>query len=227
MVVPISYIMKKLISFFFTIILFAGCSSKLRVTSDPQDAEVFVHLPDQSERKSLGRTPLEIPWSDLSNKYGISPSSGDYLQVDIEKNEFKTDRILVPAHRTNSISTAVKVKLEPGISEGKVASQMIQLLFNAQKLANDKQFERALVELDKAFLLDSNFVRGLSLRGMILFLQGDLSESLKTYEKVTSIDPYYDDAIKMISFIRKKRGVASDKVESPKPSNSASETPKQ
>ena len=104
------------------------------------------------------------------------------------------------------MSTTVLAKLKPGAEEGRVANVLLQHLFNAQKLANDADFERAQIEIDKALELDPKFVRAMSLKGSILFLQKKYEESLSWFEKALTLEPQFSDAIKMSSQIRKITG---------------------
>ncbi len=195
-----------------TAILIAGCSSKLIVRSDPTDAEVFTRSPGAQEKNPIGKTPLEISTSDLERQTKISSSSGDYFELIVEKPNFQTDRILVPASRLGSMKTVISAKLIPGAKEGSIASALVQNLFNAQTFLSHGEYERALIEVDKAIALDPNFARAYSMKGSIYFLQHNYAESLTWYEKALQKDPQIEDAIKMISFIKKKKnGDASER----------------
>jgi len=184
-----------------------GCiSSRFAVKTDPVDAEVFVRSFGSDEKKLIGKTPINMTLVELQNQTKVSPVSGEFFEIVIEKQGFQSERVLVPGARMGHIETIVMAKLKPGESEGRLAHKLLQHLFNAQKLANDREFERAQMELDKAFELDPTFVRGMSMRGSILFVQQKYDESLKWFQKALNADPQFEDAIKMIAQVKKILG---------------------
>jgi tetratricopeptide (TPR) repeat protein len=131
-------------------------------------------------------------------------NSGDYFQVIVQKDGFDTETLMVPAGRFIPLKTYVDVRLISGNSEIRVAAQIVQNLLNAQKFANKGEFERAQVEIDKVLAVDPNFARALSMRGSIYYIQSRFEESLIWYEKALSVDPSLEDALIMITEVKKK-----------------------
>jgi len=195
-------------------LLFAGlqisCASKYIVKSEPSEAEVFAKIVGKEEKISLGKTPFEISQEELQKKTQISSASGDFFELIIEKKDFLPERMLVPASRMGTNETIILAKLKPGQEESKTAQKLLQYLFNAQKFANLKEFSRAHEEGDKALAVDSEFTRGLSFKASIYFIQREYAESLKWFEKALALDPNFDDANKMIVYLKKVAGEDSN-----------------
>ncbi|MCB9086042.1 MAG: tetratricopeptide repeat protein [Bdellovibrionaceae bacterium] len=185
------------------LVLLSACSSKMIIKTEPEGAEVFIKGSGGGKKHSLGSTPLHLSLSEIESKVVVDPGAGEYYELIVEKSKWRTESIMVPVARLSTLETRIDVKLQSQEDEGRIASQMVQHLFNAQKFAGFKEFDRAQVELDKALELDDRFVRALSMRGSIYYLQGNLDESLKWYEKALNIDPKLQDAIEMIDKIRK------------------------
>jgi tetratricopeptide (TPR) repeat protein len=194
-------------------VVVSGCSSLLIVNSNPPAAQVSViQWVGDSPLKPVvvGNTPVRIKVSELVENLKVDPGSGEYFELLVEKKGFTTQKLLVPATRMGHFQTQVFARLELLGPEAKeenktdLANKLIQHLFNSQQFAQKSDFERALAEIDQALGTDAKFSRALSMKGTIYFLQGNLPESLKWYEKAIEVDPGYADAIKMISKIHAK-----------------------
>lgn len=183
-----------------------ACSSKLVVTSNPPDVNLFARLPGSEEKKPLGKTPYEISQTDLQSLLKVSASSAQYVELIAEKEGMKTETLSVPLARLGHLSSEVYIKMRTGVEEAKLISTLLQFLFNAQRFANAKQFERALAEIDKALAIEPEFVNAITMKGSIFFLLSNYSESLKSYEQALKLDPKNEDAVKMISSLRDKLG---------------------
>lgn len=182
-----------------------ACSSTLKVQSDPTGAEAFIRQQNGTEKKPIGKTPIEIPFTELYQKAGGSASEGEYLVLTLENKDFETKEVLIPPHTFGNQTSLVQVKMQSS-KDAVNASQILTRLHNAQKFAQSAQFERAHIETDKALEVDSQFVRAISLKGSIYYLQKNYSEALKWFEKALTIDPSFDEAVKMIAKIKQEAG---------------------
>lgn len=182
-----------------------SCSTKLLISTEPKGTEVFLRQRN-GERKSLGKTPIEIEHSDLEKEIPQLASSGEMIELEFEKPDFESQRVWVPATRFGITKMSVSTKLKSGTDQAKLADQLLQYLHNAQKFANNGNFERALQEVDLAIEKNPNFIRALSMKGAILFNQEKWDESRKWYEKALSIDNSFDESVKMIDKIKLKKG---------------------
>jgi len=185
----------------------SGCSTVFTVKTDPIQADVFVIDPKETKdagKKSVGKTPLELPMSAVRDAAGDGVAPGQYFTVVIEKRGFHSEKLLVPASRFGTLVMAVEVKLRPdnGVREERIAQDLLARLFLAQKLARAKQYERAQIELEKILTEFPTFPRALSMRASIFYMQKNYAESLKWYEETLKVDPQMDDAIKMVATLR-------------------------
>lgn len=195
-------------SLFLTFVLLTlnGCGSTLVVRTEPSDAKVSISPLGSLEPKEIGKSPVEVTDKAIMEVIKIDPNSGTYYEIVIEKDGYDTERLIVPAARFMPMTTYVDVKMKSGSSETRLASQLVQLLMNAQKFAAKNEFERAHIEADKALAIDSNFPRAHTLKGSIFFLQQRYKESLASYEKALELDSKLEDAVRMISELKKKIG---------------------
>jgi tetratricopeptide (TPR) repeat protein len=192
---------------YILVMTLAACSSTTIITSDPAEVEVYLRRPNVDEKKALGTTPLELSGTQIAEKTNIRPSSGAYYEIIAEKKGYQPQRVLVPASRFNTSKTEVHLKLRPGEDAGLQASDIVEYLFNAQKFAQMKEFERAQMEVEKALKVNKKFIRAISMRGTIYYMQGRYNDSLQWFEKALELDPKFEDAVKMIAHIRKKAKV--------------------
>jgi tetratricopeptide (TPR) repeat protein len=193
------------------LLILGGCSftSDFMVKSDPLQADIFVQNPKTGEKKPLGKTPLEIPSSDIRNLIGNDIGPGEYFNVIIEKQGYVSQSVTIPATRFGTMATQLDVKLKEGtdVKEQRLAADILNHLFVAQKLALQQQFERAQIELDKIIGPFPTFARALSMRASIYYAQKNYADSLKWYEEALKADPQMDDAIKMIAKVRTLQGI--------------------
>ncbi len=188
----------------FLIFLSLGCTTKLTVRSEPAAAEVFVSQAYSTEKKSLGKTPLEISYSELNQKSGGSPKAGEFLVLSIEAKDFEPEKVLLPTAPFGATGSSVNIKLVAS-KDVNQAKNILDRLHNAQKFAQSAQFERAHIETDKVLEIDPKFPRALSMKGSIFYLQKNYDEALKWFEKALAADNSFEEAVKMINKIKQER----------------------
>lgn len=172
--------------------------------SDPIDAEVAVLVGEKKERKVIGKTPLEIPTSDLDKYIGDALQPGQFFTLQVSKPGFETQSFNLPSTKYGTTLTQIDVKLKSGETEKelKTAQDLVKQLFLAQKFALSKQFERSLIELDRILLQYPSFARALSMKGSIMMAQQKYDESLKWYEEALKIDPQMEETVKLAAKAR-------------------------
>jgi tetratricopeptide (TPR) repeat protein len=191
-----------------------GCAgASFQVKSDPIDAEVFVENPKTGMKKSIGKTPVEVSPSTLKEVAGPEILAGEYFNVIVEKKGFLTQRQSVPSTRFGTLLTSLEVKMKEGedVKQAKIAGEILDRLFAAQKFALKKEYERAQIEIDRVIAEYPEFPRALSMRASIYFVQGKFAESIKWYEQALKYDPKMEEAIKMIARAKQGRVPASKK----------------
>ncbi len=181
-----------------------GCAHKFKVQSEPIEADVFFVNPKSQEKKLVGKTPLELPMSEVREKVGDEMVSGEFFTVSVEKAGHVTQTFLLPAAQFGTLVTELSVPLVQGTTpkEERFAKSVLDRLFLAQKFALSQQYERALIELDKILSDFPGFARALSMKASIYFAQKNFSESLKFYEQALLSDPQMEDAVKMVARVK-------------------------
>ena len=181
----------------------SGCSSVFEVKSDPQQADVFVQDRKSGDKKPIGKTPLALPKTELRRTVGdVKP--GEFITIVVEKQGFIPQSFNVPATGFGAMGTLLDVKLKEGNNEreARIAKDILDRLFLAQKFALSQQFERAHMELDKIVEQFPTFTRALSMRASIYYAQKNYAESLRWYEEALKLDPQMDDAVRMAAKVR-------------------------
>ena len=186
---------------------FVGCGSTLVITSDPSDAKVYLKKPGGTDKVELGVTPLEIRTSEVQEKADIANNSNEYRELIVVKDGYGSQNLFLPPTRFTTLKTQIFAKLDKTTdSEIAKGEQMVQHLFNAQKFAHKSDFEKAHLELEKSLAISPDFVRAISMKATIYYLEGKYAESLVWYEKALQLEPEYEEAVKMISAVRSKLG---------------------
>jgi tetratricopeptide (TPR) repeat protein len=182
-----------------------GCSSSFKVVSEPVDAEVFLAPDSKSkDRKSIGKTPLEIPKEDLAKSLPEGTAPGGFLTVIVAKPGFKEQSFTIPASSFGTSLTQLDVKLPEGKDDIELAhaEDLLNRLFLAQRLAVSLQFERAIIEVDRLLSQHPKFARALSMKGSIFLAQKKYDESLKWYEEALKADPQMEETVKLAAKVR-------------------------
>ena len=115
-----------------SLVFLVACSSKLKIQSEPSDIEVFVSQQNSAQKKSLGKTPIEITYSDLSEKISGTQNSGEFVYMSFESKDFDIEKVLLPSKPFGLTSTQIFVKLTP-LKDVSQARDILQKLHNAQK----------------------------------------------------------------------------------------------
>lgn len=153
----------------------------------------------------LGQTPVELTTSQLQEKVKIENNSSQYRELVIKMDGYTSQVLMLPPARFTTLKTEVFAKLDKTPEDEKTkAERMVQHLFNAQKFAQNLDYERAHREVDMALAISPEFVRAISMQGTLFFLQGKYVDSLKWFERAIEIEPEFSDAIKMIAAVKEK-----------------------
>lgn len=180
-----------------------GCSSNLKIQSEPPNVDVYAALQKSAEKKLIGKTPFEITFDQLGKNVG-TVESNEFYTLFFESKELEPEKVLLPNRVFGTDKVDVFVKLTPKKEIG-LAREALQRMHNAQKFAVSGQYERSLVEIDKVLEFDGKFVRAHSLKGSVFYLQKNFDEALKWFESALAIDNTFEEAIKMISKIKAEK----------------------
>lgn len=202
------YVMKYIVLFSIVTVLLSGCATNtFTVQSTPEKADVFLVNPETGERQNIGKTPLVKKGPEIVEVLGEGTQPGRFLSIEIEKEGFQTKKLFVPSTASGNLGTEIKVTLksdEKKKIELKSAQEILTQLYLAQRFARKKEFERALIAVDKLLDKYPEFDRGLSMKATIYYAKGEFKESLKWYEKAIEINPEIDTAVQMAAKVRKR-----------------------
>lgn len=172
--------------------------------TEPPGVEVALRIRGAEKFEPLGQTPLEITTKQIEDKVRMSVNSGELVELQFNKKGYRTEYLVLPPSRMVTVQTDLKVKMIEGAREGEIADTLLTLVDNSQKFAQNRDFDRALIEIDKAISMNANFIKAYNLKGTFYYLKNDLANSLLNFEKALSLDPKNQEALKMINFLKKK-----------------------
>ena len=184
--------------------LLFGCTSHFKIVTEPPGVEVALRIRGAEKFEPLGQTPLEITTKQIEDKVRMSVNSGELVELQFNKKGYRTEYLVLPPSRMVTVQTDLKVKMIEGAREGEIADTLLTLVDNSQKFAQNRDFDRALIEIDKAISMNANFIKAYNLKGTFYYLKNDLANSLLNFEKALSLDPKNQEALKMINFLKKK-----------------------
>jgi len=190
-----------------TLLSVGACSSApFKVTSTPEQAEVFIVDAENKTEKKIGMTPLTKEKKDLIEQLGDQAQAGNLVNVVVRKDGYRSKEIWLPVAAGGHIPTALNLSLESSTSksdEMKTASDIMDKVFLAQQFAKTKQLERAIIEIDKVLEAFPTFDRAMTMKAAILYAQQNMKESLKWYESALDVNPELKSAVEMSGRIRK------------------------
>jgi len=182
-------------------------SKPFKLTSEPDNVEVYLLVGEEQEKKSLGQTPLIKTKKEIEELIDGDLNAGSTLNLVFEKDGYQNKELWIPSSAGGSLGIDIQVALSEGQSsanETKTADQIVDKLFLAQNFARTQQFERALIEIDGLLKKFPNLSRAFSMKGAILYANSSLKESLESYEKALELNPELKSALQMSAKIRKQ-----------------------
>ena len=185
--------------------LLGACAPNLTIKSEPPGANVYL-LRSNGDKHALGTTPIEVKVRDLEALAPQTSVTGEMIPLNFEASGFHPVQVMLPPMRLGVSEASINVQMKAASQADTAADQLLRYLHNAQKFANAGIYQSAIDEVDKALKQNPNFIRGLSMKGSILYVQNRFDESLALYEKALSLDEGFDEAIRMITEIKKRKG---------------------
>ena len=178
-----------------------GCASgQVRITSSPTGADVS-YSEDGGNKTSLGQTPLNIDAKLLSN------SSAEHIQIEVSKDGYSPEVILVPTPLMPSefsLSTQLKEVSLPKKCQD-VTGQFAKLaegIAESQSFIASKNYAMAETTLLR---MSSDFPKVsviYGLLGNVYYLRKDLKRALEFYEKALSLNPESNRTEQMVQKLR-------------------------
>lgn len=174
------------------IIGLVACASqgKMKFSSDPEGADVYVVEENGSERK-LGATPLEVTGEDF--KF----SEQQVLDIRFKKSGFVSERVVVDSQSFDrSIDMHLKMKsvvswheayqdpkASPYLADIASLAAEIQSAVMAKDFTNAEKLARVMISRYPHVSV------GWTLMGNIYYIRKDVGQAIQAYRKALEIDP--------------------------------------
>jgi tetratricopeptide (TPR) repeat protein len=177
-----------------------GSSGGVKLNSVPEGASVTLHGSGGSAR-DLGKTPLQLSGSELSN------SGGRLSSLTISKEGHKEHHVLLGRDR-GSESYDILVTLQPQMEDPKVLDirsrqeRLAKLLVQAHNLTAQKRYDEAERVLGGVLQDYPQVSVGHDLMGNVNYLQKDLKSALRSYERSLQLNPENIETRQMIDRLK-------------------------
>jgi tetratricopeptide (TPR) repeat protein len=161
-------------------LLMVSCAS-LKVTSQPPGADIFVVESNNSQPKSLGKTPFEGSVSEIAESSGGGP-----VVIQVKMPGFLLQSFLVP---TLGGEYAIDAKLERNSAASyEDVNKIVNHAFLAERHILQKQYDEALKTADKLLLINDNVSIAYQVRGTVYYVQGKFNESRLALLRALELD---------------------------------------
>lgn len=187
----------------FIIILLSTLSSawaaKLIIKSNQEESEIMVRSTDEQKDTTIGKTPFETELADIRDNY----TKSDSFILTITKDGFEPYRLLVTPHANADIELNINMEVSKDIRLTKKIDELIEGLFDSQRLIRTKNYGEAMKKLDDLEDKFSQFSSVFEVKASVFYLQKDFPQALSFYRKAFNINPDNLDAYRMKVYLEK------------------------
>ncbi len=191
----------KYFSFIIVATLLTACAaSDLKVTSTPEQADVYLAYEGEQPVK-IGQTPLRI------DERISSANRGKYVTIQIKKDGYKTESVLIPLNPLKStveISTSLDEAKLPETCQNQTAAveKISKGIADAQSMLKIGNVSAAQTRLI-ALINDYPNVSVLhDLLGNAYYISKNLTSALESYQRSLNLDPTNADTQRMVNKIK-------------------------
>lgn len=181
--------------------LATGCASAtLQLDSSPQKAEVYVSTgfgEGAAEAKRIGTTPLTIKASEVSNAVG----QGGPIYVEFRKERHNPARAVITDASASDLRLSLALTAQSGLENEETLNSVVDLSFEAQRLALTGRFDEALSKLKQAQKDTPQLAAPYEIEAGIYFMQKRLPEALDAYRTAARLNPRNPEAVRMRNFL--------------------------
>ncbi|OFZ14260.1 MAG: hypothetical protein A2X86_05275 [Bdellovibrionales bacterium GWA2_49_15] len=175
-------------------------AEELTVTSNPEQADIFIKTTSNDAGVKIGRTPLKIPMSEVVNNFAKS----NVFILEISKEGFDPYRVLLTRTGSNDIELSVNLDVSKNLKLVKDVDYLVTQLFEVQRQIRIKDYVDALKRLD---ILEKDFPHYsvvYELKASTYYLSKDFSKALSYYRKAFSMNSDNRDAYIMKLYLEEK-----------------------
>lgn len=181
-----------------------GCATaSIGLDSVPNQAEVYAQPLGGGEPALLGKTPLNLRAPEILKQTG---GSGPVL-LEFRKNGYNAHRAVITD--LSPVDLNLKVALLPmsGLEDQDRMNQLIDTVFEAQRLALSGRFEDATAQVKRVQKEAPQMAAAYEIEGGIYFLQNRLTEALDAYRIAARFNPANPETTRMRNFLEDALGV--------------------
>lgn len=192
--------------FTFTIIslCFGAWASVLKIRSAPEAAEIYIVNPGSAPIR-VGQTPFE---SNLDVFIGSYVKADSFL-LEIKKNGHIPYRVLLAKTAQVDMELSATLELDPTIPQYKEHDNLMNELFEVQRMIRGRNFTDALGKLTTLEKQNPKLSVIPELKATAYYMNKDIENALSYYRKAFSINPENIDAYRMKIYLEKKLGIAT------------------
>ncbi len=180
-----------------------GMASALLIKSQPSESEVFVKSLKGDKANRIGKTPFEMPVSQIASSYVQS----EVFVIEVRKEGFETKSFVI-TKASADIDLFVTLDVSSDLALMRDFDSLIAGLFEAQREIRSEQYdaaERRLGALREKFPRVSAIPEFL---GSIRFLKKDFNGALDIYRGAVALNPQNVDAFRMKALLESRLGIA-------------------
>ena len=172
----------------------------LRINSLPSNAEVFVKSTKSDQYKKIGETPFTISFSDLVQSY----TKESVFFIEIRKADHTPYRILMADLQTSDVNLDVKLEMIDEYANLTKIDEIVQSLFDAQRLIRASSYGEALKILDAGITKFPKVSSFYELKAGVFYVQKNYKDALEFYREAFKHNPKNYDAYRMKDYLEKK-----------------------
>lgn len=172
----------------------------LRINSLPSNAEVFVKSTKSDQFKKIGETPFTISFQDLVQSY----TKESVFFVEIRKADHTPYRVLMADLQSSDVNLDVKLEMIDEYANLTKIDEIVQSLFDAQRLIRASSYGEALKILDAGITKFPKVSSFYELKAGVFYVQKNYKDALEFYREAFKHNPKNYDAYRMKDYLEKK-----------------------
>lgn len=193
------------ITLFFLITSYAFAGG-IKITSSPDQCEIFVIDPEDGKKTVLGKTPFE---GDVDQLKSTIAENG-VAQLEIHKPGFIPYNLALPMVGGSDMKIFANLEVEKDIALTQDIDLLMGDLFDVLRMVRVKDFGNGIKKLE---LLEKKFPHYsiiYEMKGMISYLQKNYKQALNFYRKSFGLNPKNREAYRMKVYLEKKFNIGSN-----------------
>lgn len=185
--------------------LYVGQASaaKLVIKSQPEGAEIFIRSGDKSVR--LGVSPYEANLTEVINTYVKANS----FLIELKKPGHNPYRLLLAKTSDVDLELNANLELDRAISNIKEHDNLMNQLFEIQKLVRGRNFRDAILKLDELEVKHPALSIIPEMKATAYYMNKEVENALSYYRRAFALNSDNHDAYRMKVYLEKKLGIDS------------------